>query len=207
MTEVLVLSPHPDDETIGCGGTLRRHILEGDHVRVVFLTAGEAGGHGTDPEQTGKLRLREAADALAVLGVTAWECWGAPDGRLTAARSLVERLRLALASWNPGVVYVPHGREAHPDHRAAGRIALRALDSQRTFPRVLGFEVWTPVQQMDHIVDVSDVIETKMAALRCYRSQNQFVDFEEAFRGLARYRGALHSWPGGPYAEVFRNLN
>ena len=207
MTNVLVLSPHPDDETLGCGGTLRRHIVEGDRVRVLFLTAGEAGGHGADPKETGKLRLREAADAMAILGVTSWECWGGPDGQLRATRPLVERLRRTLTSWNPDVVYVPHGREGHPDHRAASRMLLRAVDSRGTSARVLGFEVWTPVQKLDHIVDVSDVIETKMAALRCYRSQNQFMDFEEASRGLARYRGAMHSWPGGPFAEVFCNVN
>ena len=206
MTDVLVLSPHPDDETLGCGGTLRRHIVEGDAVRVLFFTAGEAGGHGLNPAATAQLRLAEAAHAMAVLGITTWECWNVPDGRLSASHALVERLRVAVEQWKPGIVYVPHPHDDHPDHRAVSRVLSRALSSRDNRPRVFGFEVWTPVQRMDHIVDISDVIDIKIAAVRCYHSQNRYVDFEDALIGLARYRGALHSWPGGPYAEVFRRL-
>ena len=63
MNRILVLSPHPDDEAIGCGGTLRKHVVEGDAVRVIFLTSGEGGGHGRTAEETRRLREREARRA------------------------------------------------------------------------------------------------------------------------------------------------
>ena len=69
MSRTLVIAPHPDDESIGCGGTLRQHVVDGDPVRVIFLTSGEHGGHGRDPLETAQLRENEAINALSILGI------------------------------------------------------------------------------------------------------------------------------------------
>ena len=198
---VLVVAPHPDDEAVGCGGTLAVHALDGDDVRAIFLTSGEGGGHGRPPSETAAVREREAKDAAAVLGLSSIEFWGEPDGRLRANASVVGRLRELLGDWRPQVVYVTHDAEMHRDHRAAARIVNAAARNRAVLVRQ--FEVWTPLATMDHIVDITDVIDDKLAAVRCYRSQVDVLPFDEAFRGLARYRGEMHSWPGGPYAEVF----
>ena len=69
------------------------------------------------------------------------------------------------------------------------------------------FEIWSPLgdRQLDEIVDVSEVIDDKRRAIRAYRSQCAVMRLDDAFIALARYRGEMHSWPGGPYAEVFRS--
>lgn len=205
MKRVLVLSPHPDDEAIGCGGTLCRHADEGDEVRVIFLTSGEHGGHGLGTEQTRRTREAEAADAARVLGVQSIEFWGEPDGSLHASAELVDRLRQTIAGWHPAVVYAPHADEAHPDHRATTRLVVDALKGAAGSPtvEVRMFEVWTPIQRPSEIVDISKYIDTKIEAIRAYRSQCAVMDFDEAARGLARYRGEFHCWPGGDYAEAF----
>src|SRR4051812_26082117 len=92
MTRVLVVSPHPDDESIGCGGTLRKHVLNGDSVHAIFLTSGEAGGHGRSRDETIHLREREAQRASEILGLTTIEFWRQPDKELRATRPVVERL-------------------------------------------------------------------------------------------------------------------
>ena len=115
-----------------------------------------------------------------------------------------------MKTFRPDTIYVPHGGEQHPDHLAAVRLvqlALRGGSSRAKRPVVLMFEVWTPLQQLDHIEDISAHIELKLAAIRAYQSQCAVVDFAEAFRGLARYRGEMHCWPEGEYAEVFVELN
>jgi LmbE family N-acetylglucosaminyl deacetylase len=202
---VLVISPHPDDESVGCGGAIREHVSRGASVRVVFLTSGEQGGHGRSPDETIRIREAEARAAGKILGVEGMEFWRQPDGAFRATGVLVERLAGRLRAWRPQIVYVTHGREMHPDHRAACRLVRRAL---REFPAqarpcLFEFEVWTPLQRLDHILDVSRHIKTKLAAIRAHKSQCAAMSFDEALLGLNRYRGEMHSWPGGDYAEVF----
>lgn len=206
MARVLVISPHPDDESIGCGGTLWQHRRNGDRVEVVFLTSGEKGGHGRSVSETIRIREAEAHRASKILKLNRVELWRLPDGELKATAGAVARLSKKLASLKPTVVYLPHDGEMHPDHRAAVRMLKLALKRSKQKPDVLMFEVWTPLGRMDHIVDISKEIETKMRAIRAYKCQNAEVAFDEAFRGLARYRGEMHSWPGGDYAEVFARL-
>ena len=206
MARVLVVSPHPDDESLGCGGTLHQHVVHGDVVRAVFLTSGEQGGHGREREETARLREREATTASGILGLAHIEFWRQPDGALRTSGVLVDRLRRTLREWRPRFLYVTHEHEQHPDHRAAARLVRRAITGGRfrmTPPTVRLFEVWTPLQRIAEVVDISSSIEVKLRAIRAHRTQCRVMRFDEAFLALSRYRGEMHSWPGGEYAEVF----
>ena len=88
--KILVVSPHPDDEAIGCGGTLRKHVVEGDHVRVLYFTSGEQGGHGRTKDQTRHIRESEAQKAATILGIPDIEFWREKDGALRASRGGIE---------------------------------------------------------------------------------------------------------------------
>jgi LmbE family N-acetylglucosaminyl deacetylase len=207
--KVLVVSPHPDDESIGCGGTLRKHIIEGDHVRVLFITSGEHGGHGLDQEEMSDIREREAQQAATILGISDIEFWRQPDGALRASHRLIERFVESIQSYGPDLIYVPNEQESHPDHRAAARLVRAARQRVTTSPTVLMFEVWTPLAAIDEIIDITPHMETKLAAIKTYKSQCSVLRFDEAMLGLARYRGELFCWPkseedSGRYAEVFR---
>ncbi len=210
MKRVLVISPHPDDEVIGCGSTLRKHILEGDKVDVIFLTSGEQGGHGRSPEDTLRIREQEANAAAHILNINKTEFWREPDGALRVTQRIVDRLCKRIKAWPPHLIYVPHDQEEHPDHRASVRLIRRVLDKLPKSvkkPSVWMFEIWTPMQRMDHIVDISSYLDVKRKAIRAYQSQCAVMKFEEAILGLNRYRGEMHSWPGGDYAEVFVRMN
>jgi LmbE family N-acetylglucosaminyl deacetylase len=201
VTAVLVVGAHPDDEALGCGGTLRRHALEGDEVRAIFLTSGEGGGHGI--RRPGETREREAREAAGILGIADIEFWGEPDGRLRARRAVVERLCGVIRRTRPSLLYAPHRWDDHSDHRCAARIVKQALAAANRPVQVWHYEIWSPLERIDHVVDISEVIDEKLRAIRAYRSQCAVMRFDEAFHGLARYRGEMHSWPGGAYAEVF----
>jgi N-acetylglucosamine malate deacetylase 1 len=201
MTSVLVVGAHPDDEAVGCGGTLRRHAREGDRIRALFFTSGEAGGHGIgDPGQT---REAEALEAAEILGIGEVQFWHEPDGALRARRDLVRRVADALGRTRATMVYAPHPRDDHTDHRAAAKIVRLAVAAAPRRVQVWHYEIWSPLQRIDHVVDISEVMEDKLRAICAYKSQCDVMRFDDAFRGLARYRGEMHSWPGGPYAEVF----
>lgn len=206
MNRVLVISPHPDDEAIGCGGTLSKHIAEGDDVMTIFVTSGERGGHGLPPDETRVLRESEARKAAAILGYKEIEFWRVPNGKLRVTMEYVEKLQSKISEWQPDLIYVTHDKEMHPEHRAAAGIVRKAISLKQdllTRPKVLMYEVWTPLQKMDHIVDISMYMDTKIYAIQAHKSQCDVLSFDEAIAGLNRYRGEMHSWPGGDYAEIF----
>ncbi|HTM55769.1 MAG TPA: PIG-L deacetylase family protein [Pirellulales bacterium] len=203
---VLVVSPHPDDESLGCGGTLRGHVVAGDTVRVLFLTSGENGGHGVPPELVADVREKEAQEAASILGIADITFCREKDGALTTTPSLLEHVRRAIEDFQPDVIYLPHDHEMHPDHRAAVDIVRHVLERSARDPDVWMFEVWTPTQRIDQVVDISAFAEVKRQAIRAYRSQCAVIDFEQAVMGLNRYRGEMHSWPEGEFAEVFTRL-
>ena len=98
---------------------------------------------------------------------------------------MVARLRDTIRRLRPSRLFVPHEREMHPDHRAAVRIVSRALAAVRSSrPTLLLYEVWTPLQDIDHVEDISEVMPDKVAAVRAYRTQCDAMRFDDAVVGL-----------------------
>ena len=210
MEKVIVISPHPDDEAIGCGGTIAAHIDNGDIVHIIFLTSGEKGGHGKSEEETIEIREGEAKAAAAILNITGIEFWREPDGNFQASETNIARLFNTIEQFKPDVIYVPHHNEEHKDHKSAALLMKRTLpylNGTSEKPVVYMYEIWTPIQKIDHIKDISPYVEIKRKAIQAHKSQCAVMNFEEAILGLNRYRGEMHSWPAGDYAEIFERMN
>jgi LmbE family N-acetylglucosaminyl deacetylase len=201
--KVLVVAPHPDDESIGCGGTLRLHVERGDRVDVVFLTSGELGLEELAPDAARKVREGEAEQAAAVLGLERLTFLRHPDWFLGDAGDAVQRdLVRLIEEYVPDRVLSPHAGEAHPDHAAAARIVERVGEQLgRPFERA-AYEVWTPMTDFDDVEDTSRVHATKLAAVRTYASQLTKFRYDDAVDGLNRFRGALAGHCD--HAEVFQ---
>ncbi|CAN5191970.1 hypothetical protein BH20ACT8_BH20ACT8_21700 [soil metagenome] len=202
---VLVLAPHPDDETIGAGGTIARHAARGDEVVVVVATSGEATTGGRIRHGSGRLAAAREAECRAAcvdLGVTMAPVFcRLPDGRLGEA---VDELAGALAEQgaHASVVYAPTVLDPHRDHRAANAALVRAgLRAE-----VLGYEVWSPAP-VDVLVDVGEVWADKERALRRYATALASVDYVRAAAGLAAYRSASCGLGGVGWAEGFVRLD
>jgi len=203
--KVLVLAPHPDDETIGCGGALALHRAHGDPVKVLVLTDGalaegpDAGG----PDYIA-LREQEARAALAILGIEEVEFWRLADRALAADATTVARLVAALEAYRPTLLYVPSPLEPHPDHAAAAQLVWSAI-RQTTIPVSLClYEVGLPIRP-NTLLDITPVLSQKERALTCYASQLTLNDYKAKILGLNRYRS--YTLPAHvTHAEAFWRL-
>ncbi len=202
MYKVLVIAAHPDDEAIGMGGTIARHITAGDPVDVLYLTAGERGIPGTVPIEAGEIRVRESRASASILGSKVLDNWHLPDGSVQYDDILRDKLTEICHEYD--IVYVTHEREAHPDHRVAGKLVREALKQLDHPPECLTFEVWTPLQVVDRVMNITDVLDLKQEAIRAHYSQVSRNKFEDAALGLSRYRGVMNGHC--EYAEVFSRM-
>jgi len=200
---VLVIAPHPDDETIGCGGAICRHADAGERVVSVFLTSGELGLKKLPAAAARQLREAEAQSAAKILGIAATHFLRQPDWTLAEAlETAAAALAPILASERPQLIYLPHSAEWHPDHQAAGPILQRALSASAIAQsEIRGYEVWTPLSSYDVVVDITPVMSRKLQAVRAHASQLQEFDYARAVEGLNAYRGAIAARVS--FAEVF----
>jgi bacillithiol biosynthesis deacetylase BshB1 len=221
VADLLVFSPHPDDAEIGCGATIARHARLGASVVVVDATRGEMGSRGTVAD-----REHEAAAAAKILGLSARENLGLPDGHIPsddhAARALIVD---AIRRHRPRLVICISGHARHPDHIALARLveptvkaaALHKLATPSGAPaygeaRLWFFEAELPVTPSLLVPATEDDWARKREAIRCYGSQlhqegaalpattigaKGFLDGIDA-RGRAWGVAA-----GAPYAEAF----
>lgn len=210
--KVLVLAPHMDDETIGCGGTLALHAQRGAQITVMFLTDGRNGSSevnmmfGKEREQRQKelieTRTYEARAALQKLGASRMICLDAEDGALDKCEWAAEKLRDVLLKLQPEIVYLPFYLEEHPDHRAASGVLLAAVAGTSLQFQCSGYEVWTPLFP-NCLVRIDATVETKKQAIQEYRSQLAQADYLHASIGLNAHRSVGLIDGRGGYAEAF----
>jgi len=203
---VLVLAPHPDDETFGCGGTLVLHRQHQDPVRIIFITSGEAGDWrgGKDIEAFRVRRETEAIKALTCLGIEEWEFWRYPDRGIEVDGRLINRLGETIRTFGATLVYVSSPLEQHPDHR---RVALALRAALRGWPGALqvGFYEVGYALPPNTLVDISTAWDTKAAAVHAYESQLYGPNYFAVTQGLSHFR-ALTLGSHVTAAEAFRLL-
>lgn len=202
----VVLSPHPDDESLGCGGTMAQLHAMGVPVHVVMMSDGSRSHPNSQKYPAEKLRdLRESETrtALTALGLSSDQVTflrlpdgGVPDAPDTASfRDAADRLFADLNRHRPQTVLVPWRRDNHRDHRATYQLFQSVLHRLQPNPRVLEYAIWlwelgapedTP-QPHDNIravqVDVTSVRDRKHRAIAAHASQvTRLIDDDpEAF--------------------------
>lgn len=207
---VLVFAPHPDDEILGCGGVMAKHIAEGDEVAVCIVTSSKV-------EAAKKKNTEYALRVHQSMGVARTEFFGFPTVELSHvnSREFTGKFNALVQEWKPEVVYIPFYGDMHTDHymvASAAMVALRPL-SAPFVRKIYAYETlsetgWNfPSEDKAFIpavfTDISDYIENKLGAMGMY-------DYKllppphprslEAIRTLASYRG---STIGVRYAEAF----
>ncbi len=200
---VLVFAPHPDDETIGCGGSLAIHANAGDPVKVVFLTNGARGDTSGKAEKKSyiKIRQEEALKACRCLGITDLEFWAYEDRALAGSRGVLTRVIDLLEKYKPELVYAPSPLEFHPDHRATAVLVCDAIRTRDMKFDVAFYEVGQPLS-VNCLVDITSVLNQKVLASNAYSSQLRERPYKDIFLGLNRFR-SLTLPDGVTHAEGF----
>jgi LmbE family N-acetylglucosaminyl deacetylase len=220
---VLTVAAHPDDETLGCGGAMARHVAEGDAVTILILGEGLTSRATTRADAAGASFHDLQDDARAAgraLGVSDVRLETLPDNRYdsVALLDVIKRVEQVKADVRPDVVYVHHWGDLNVDHRVTFEAVMAAF---RPLPDtapvdIFAFEVpsstaWAGpddgrVFVPTHYVSIEAFLDAKIAAMESYRSERRAWPHPrapEALRALAAYRG---SQIGVPAAEAFTTV-
>jgi LmbE family N-acetylglucosaminyl deacetylase len=210
---VLAIAPHPDDEAIGCGGTLALHKARGDTIWIAYITDGRGSrALGLDAEEMARRRRQEAEASARSLGADCVEWFGLFEGQW-AAEQLRTPLRALLGRSTPDIIYAPSWIDFHPEHyRVACALAslLSELPAARARMRVYQIQVpLTPILT-NLVADLSDVAAESTAALGAYATQKGSITrifrlrhYAAAFYGLRRQAEEFWELP----AEQYRALH
>lgn len=218
---VLVVAAHPDDEVLGCGGTLARMAREGHTVRIVLMADGETSRAPASgqPSRPRKLAERNAAAVAAckILGCGSVEMLGLPDNRLDGLELLdvVRQIEAFVQRHRPSTVLTHHPGDVNVDHRVVHDAVIAACRPQPGHPvrELLFFEVpssteWRPPGSAEPFdpnwfVDISATLATKLEALRAYEAELREFPHPRSLKAvtaLAQWRGAT---AGMEAAEAF----
>lgn len=206
--KALVLSPHHDDETLGCGGTLARLRLAGWQVKLVVVTDGAQG----DPSgylnggDVVKHRQGETRAAAGHLGVEDILFWAQPDGHFFPDPALSERFSILLDEFAPDWLLVPPILDFHRDHVNTSLMATERWHARGCRERLFYYEIWQPLPA-NWLVDVTPVLELKRRAISEYRLPMRYQDYSAAFEGLMRYRGLYMGPNAGSHAEMLLEVD
>jgi N-acetylglucosamine malate deacetylase 1 len=184
---IIVLAPHPDDETIGCGGTIAKLARSGSNVCILFVSRGDA--VNVKVKGLADIRENEAHRACEILGVQELVFRDFPDGKLEKHYDEVkDSVRGVIKSYNPDIIFTPSVMDLHPDHVTASKIALSLLKEFASF-KVAFYEVYSPIRY-NCLIDITDVIDIKRKAVMCYHYSllEKPEDILFAMEGLNAYR-------------------
>jgi LmbE family N-acetylglucosaminyl deacetylase len=220
MSTVLVIAAHPDDEALGCGGTIARHVREGDKVSAVFMTDG-VGARGSS--DGAKERGKAADMAASILGFHSVTYYGFADNQLDGVPLLevTKAIEKAVDEVSPQIIYTHHSGDLNIDHVITQKAVLTACRPMpgNQIEAIYGFEVlssteWAGPEESvafrpAHFVNIASDFETKMNALESY--DEEMRDFPhsrsyEAVKALATYRGAQVGVAKAEAFSVIRTL-
>jgi LmbE family N-acetylglucosaminyl deacetylase len=186
---VLVFAPHPDDEILGCGGTLALLRQQRCAVRVVIMTDGALGDPlGRFDADVTTSRYDESKAALRCLDIDDIVFLGLPDGGVSADETTAGLIRDQFAEFQPQLTLVPPLLDQHRDHLACSLAVLEAWRLAGQPSALAMWELWQPLP-VNRVVDISSVFELRQRAAEHYVIPQAYCDYRSASRGLASFRG------------------
>jgi len=214
---VLVIAPHPDDETLGCGGSLLKHLFYGDKIYWLIVTNAFPGKFYKWSEEMVAIRQKEIDKVSRLFNFTKTFKLNYPTAELEQVplSDLIGAISHVVKEVLPEIIYLPNRNDIHTDHRIVFNAAYSCTKSFR-FPSIKKILMYETLSETEFapalpensftpnvFIDISDFIENKIEILKIYKSeiingpQPRSID---VVKSLARYRGSSIS---KKYAESF----
>lgn len=221
---IVVIAAHPDDEVIGVGGTLTRHVDDGDEVHIIIVAEGATSRNESSNLQKKNREVSElqlASNAAAqIIGAQTPIFLGLPDNRLDSLQFLdvVQLLEGHIKKIDPHIIYTHHAGDLNIDHKLVNAAvvtscrpmnvgSMKALYAFETVSSTeWNFGVSRSIFEPNHFVDISNSLERKIEALSCYEKEMREFPHprsHEAIESLSRVRG---STVGFLAAEAFMTM-
>ena len=217
---VLVIAPHPDDEVLGCGGTIAKHVANGDEVYVCVMTKGFPPVFDENIIAQGRKECQEADKVLGVKETIMWEFPAAMIESVPRHEFNAKIIHL-IQSLKPDTVYIPHRGDMQLDHKLVVDACMVALRPKydHIVKRIYSYEAlsetgWDVPNVLNDFIptmysDITDYIDKKIHAMEKF--QSQLDDFPnarslQAIKALAEYRGATISVKAAEAFSVIREI-
>lgn len=217
---VLVIAPHPDDEVLGCGATIKKTANEGNAVFVLVVSRGSQRLY--DQTKVEAVR-KEALEAHALLGVTKtfFLDFPAPELDTVPLADISREIAKILSVNKINVLYLPHRGDIHNDHRVvfnAGLVAARPVGGC-TVTEIYAYETLSETEWAAHFaddafiptyfVDIENSLPAKLEAMKCFKSQLKAFPNPrslETIEALAKFRGATVGFKAAEAFMVIRQI-
>ena len=223
---ILVIAAHPDDEVLGCGATIGKHVLQGDEVYCLMLGEGITSRYNERGDASGeklKQLKSEAKQAAQILGVKEVSFKDFPDNRFDTIPLLdiVKAVENFVSKLQPDVIYTHHGGDLNIDHQIVHRAVLTAARPVKGCPvkEIYAFEVpssteWAfhqfePAFRPNVFVDITETLETKVQAMQLYESEARPFPHPrspEALRAIAHRWGSMVGLEAAEAFQLVRSL-
>lgn len=188
---ILVVAPHPDDESIGCGGLL--NLFRG-HCDVLLVTDGVS--DNSKEKELSSLRQKEFSEAINVCGADNSFLLHIPQLQISHHFNRFLSIDYSVYKY----IFVPNRYEYHKDHVDTYRSIKKALKQLRIKADLVEYEVWTTIRYPNIYLDISPVLDKKIEAISQHGSQTAGLDYVGFITGLNAYRGISRHMQ---YAESF----
>ncbi len=199
----LMVCPHPDDEMLGAGGVLLKYAKNFD---CLCMASAGVKTPKIDAEPRANLRIKEFHQVMDSVGIkNRWifKTWGVPPMNDQIEKYFKDYCQ-TVDTKEYDYIFLPHPNDNHPEHKYITNNLFKRLLKKVGYKKsckIVFYEVWQPIQHVNHYEDISDVAQKKFKTIELYASQNIWIYYPDRVEGLNKYRGMLYN--NVPYAEAY----
>lgn len=203
---ILVVAAHPDDEVLGCGGTIAKYAKQGKKVVSLIFSDGDP---LNDSKEFIVQRRKESKNAGKVLGLSEVLFLGLPDNPLgpdLKNKATIDKVEKMIVKFNPKKIFTHCLDDPHPAHRSVAKLVKNVIKSNKLKAQVYSFKISNPLKIKHRdtprlYIDISDTIDLKKAALKEFTTQRKYMLY---YGNMAIFSNKLDGVKSGhKYAEVF----